>query len=198
MKQLLMIFVKNAKAGTVKTRLAHSKGHEFALEIYIKLLDHTLQVAQSTGVPVAIFYSEYIEEKDAQRFPSALQYVQKGDDLGQRMANAFQQAFKLGYSKVVIIGSDCPGITESHIHKAMQLLQNNDLVIGPATDGGYYLLGMRNYYPQLFENKCWSSPFLLEQTETTAQTLNLSYSKLATLSDVDDEKDLDHYYKYIK
>jgi rSAM/selenodomain-associated transferase 1 len=116
--------------------------------------------------------------------------VQTGDDLGERMKNAFATAFVEGFEKVVIIGSDCPQLTSMHIQEAFDLLSNYDIIIGPAVDGGYYLLGMKRLISEVFINKIWSSDQVFMQTMADIEHLHLSYYLLETLRDIDTEEDL--------
>ena len=117
-------------------------------------------------------------------------HLQNGADLGERMQNAFAEAFARGQQRVLIIGSDCVELETYMIKEAFAVLENNDVVIGPAKDGGYYLLGMRKFYPTLFENKPWSSEDLLMDTIIDLKKLNAPYYLLKTLSDIDHVEDL--------
>jgi len=118
---------------------------------------------------------------------------QKGKDLGEKMQNAFQTVFNNGVSKTLIIGTDLPEISSEIINRSFELLNNNDIVIGPATDGGYYLLGMKNVYKELFTNLPWSTDKLFENTIDIINKLNLSISYLPRLSDIDTEEDLKYW-----
>lgn len=188
---LLMVFVKNPMKGKVKTRLAKTVGDEKALEIYRVLLDHTITIARRVNFDKAIFHSDYIDETDMWRKAKFNQFVQEGNDLGERMYNAFKYAFSKQYKSVVIIGSDCLDLNEQIIADAFEMLKNNEVVIGPAKDGGYYLLGMRKLYKELFINKHWSTENVLLDTLLDISHLNISMKLLPTLSDIDEEKDLE-------
>lgn len=188
---LLMVFVKNPKKGKVKTRLAKTVGDEKALEIYRILLDHTITIAKRVNYDKAIFYSDYIDETDMWQKAKFSQYVQEGNDLGERMYNAFKYAFSKQYKSVVIIGSDCLDLNEHIISDAFDILKNSEVVIGPAKDGGYYLLGMQKLYKDLFINKHWSTENVLLDTLLDVSQLNISMKLLPTLSDIDEEKDLE-------
>lgn len=187
---LLMVFAKNPELGKVKTRLARTIGDQKALEIYLKLLEHTYAIANKTFADKAIFYSNKIEEFDILDYYKFPKFLQKGDDLGERMDRAFGEAFGQHYEKVVIIGSDCYDLTSDIVEDAFALLNDHNVVIGPALDGGYYLLGMDRHYSHLFRGKKWSTPDVLLDTILDAKKLKLSYSLLPTLSDIDEEKDL--------
>lgn len=186
-----MVFVKNLQRGRVKTRLAKTVGDEKALEVYRVLLDHTLTIAKRVDCDKAIFYSDYIEETDKWRKAKFNQFVQSGNDLGERMYNAFKQTFSNQYKSVVIIGSDCLDLNEHIITDAFDILYDNEIVIGPAKDGGYYLLGMRKLYKEFFINKHWSTENVLLDTLLDVSQLNVSMKLLPTLSDIDEEKDLE-------
>ncbi len=194
---LLMIFAKNPELGKVKTRLAKTIGNEKALMIYVKLLEHTHAVADRVFADKAVFYSDKVQEFDILDYYKFPKFLQKGKDLGERMERAFGQAFAQDYDKVVIIGSDCIEITTEIIEDALTALDDHNVVIGPALDGGYYLLGMDRHYPHLFKGKAWSTPDVLLDTILDIKKLKLSYSLLPTLSDVDEEKDLGVLRKHL-
>jgi rSAM/selenodomain-associated transferase 1 len=185
-----MIFVKNAQIGKVKTRLAASIGDEAALDIYIKLLKHTAAVAQKTDADKAVFYSSFIEENDEFNPYDFYKYLQSGEDLGKKMANAFIKAFARKYENVIIIGSDCLDLDENILQEAFIKLEHYDVVIGPALDGGYYLLGMKKYHPSFFENKQWSTNNVCIDTILDCKNHHLKYFLLKAISDVDVESDV--------
>jgi rSAM/selenodomain-associated transferase 1 len=189
-EHLLMIFVKNPEKGKVKTRLAKSVGDLEALLVYKKLLNYTVQVA--SGVPVSrqVWYSSFIDYKDSIDQGVFEKRLQEGDDLGARMKKAFARAFDEGFDRVLIIGSDCPGLTEEVILNAFNVLDSHQVVIGPSEDGGYYLLGMRKFIPDLFSDVNWSTETVYEKTVETVKNMGLSYSTLPVLNDIDTEADL--------
>lgn len=188
--RLLLIFVRNVQLGKVKTRLAKSIGDDNALKIYIHLLNKTADVAAETKCHKAVFYSEYIEEADEFMVPVFQKFLQNGKDLGDKMMNAFVKGFSRGHDKIIIIGSDCYELTSEIIENAFQLLDTKDVVIGPAKDGGYYLLGMKSLHKPLFQNKEWSTNNVLVDTLLDLKNLGLSYELLQPLNDVDEENDL--------
>lgn len=191
MDSVLIIFVKNPVAGKVKTRLAQTVGDKKALQIYKKLLDYTLGISSEVDAAKQIWYSDEIPQENGVNRPVFGKKVQKGADLGERMKYAFQQVFAEGFHRAVIIGSDCAELTSDHLKKAYKRLKKWDLVIGPAEDGGYYLLGMKRFHPQLFENINWSTNRVLRQTLNRAEGLGLSPSLLPELNDVDYKEDWD-------
>ncbi|MBC7628616.1 TIGR04282 family arsenosugar biosynthesis glycosyltransferase, partial [Ferruginibacter sp.] len=139
-----------------------------------------------------IFFSDAIDETIGDVNAPFYYKIQSGNDLGEKMKNAFVQLFKSGYKRVVIIGTDCPGINENILKTAFGEFNNSDVVIGPATDGGYYLLGMKEMHNDLFEKIDWSTSTVLPSTKERCNKSNLSYSLVTALSDVDEEKDLVH------
>lgn len=187
---LLMIFAKNPEIGKVKTRLARTIGDEKALMIYLKLLEHTHAIADKVFSDKAVFYSSRVQEFDILDYYKFPKFLQKGDSLGERMDRAFGQAFSQHYDKVVIIGSDCYELSAEIIEDAFTALDSHNVVLGPAHDGGYYLLGMDRHYSHLFKDKKWSTPDVLLDTILDLKKLKLSYQLLPTLTDVDEEKDL--------
>ena len=188
----LIIFVKNLVKGQVKTRLAATLGNEQAMDIYKKLVIHTHDAVQSFTADKFVFYSTFIED-DIWQNNLFNKEIQTGSDLGERMKNAFASVFEKGYEKIMIIGTDCPGINDSILKDAVLNLNDSDIVIGPATDGGYYLLGMKKIHSFLFENIEWSTDKVLQQTINLSTLHKLSYFLLPELSDVDEEKDLIHF-----
>lgn len=187
---LIIIFAKNPEIGKVKTRLAKSIGEEKALMIYLKLLEHTHAITDKVFADKAIFYADKVQEYDLLDYYKFPKFLQRGKDLGERMERASGQAFGQSYERVIIIGSDCYELSTEIIENAFDALNRNNVVIGPALDGGYYLIGMDRHYPHLFHNKKWSSADIFLDTLLDIQKLKLSYHILPTLSDVDEEKDL--------
>jgi rSAM/selenodomain-associated transferase 1 len=190
-KTALIVFQKNEILGKVKTRLASTLGHEEALKIYQILIAHTHQVIQSIVADRYIFFSEYVPETYEIQDSSFYFQVQNGKDLGDRMKNAFEFLFCIGYERVLIIGTDCATLEPIHIKTAIQKLDLVDVVIGPAEDGGYYLLGMKNLVSSLFEDMKWSTEDVLKETINRLTQEGLSYDRIETLSDVDREEDWD-------
>jgi rSAM/selenodomain-associated transferase 1 len=185
----LIIFIKNPVLGKVKTRLAAGIGDHRALEVYMQLLEITRGVALKVNCTRNVFYSDEIVSDDWED-DKFNKFVQEGEDLGERMKNAFEQVFALGANKAVIIGSDCPELTSNIIAEAFELLDSRDVTIGPANDGGYYLLGMKKLHPFLFEGKEWSTDSVLSATEADLIKNGLSLKKLQALSDLDTTDEL--------
>lgn len=196
-EELLIIFVKNTVTGKVKTRLAQTIGDEDALYIYNRLLDITEQATALVAVSKRIAFSE--SEMDS-RWPLDEKTVQRGKNLGERMKNAFHFGFADGYKKIVLIGSDLPGISSEIIEEAFEKLAKSDTVFGPAQDGGYYLVGLKNTHDFIFENKPWSQPYLLDITLAEVALEGLKTSLLEVLNDIDTFEDLessDLYNEYL-
>ena len=181
---VLIIFIKNPERGKVKTRLAQSVGEDKALQIYQALLAHTRQTALALPLQRQLFYSSFLPPQDDWPTTHFQKFVQQGDSLGQRMQQAFAQANEQ-FNKMVIIGSDCPTLTPAILQSAFDQLDQHPFVLGPAEDGGYYLLGMREYQANLFENIEWSTSTVFQRTCEQIEALGASYALLPTLSDVD-------------
>ncbi len=163
-KDLLIIFTRNPVLGRCKTRLAASVGDQAALEIYKFLLQHTAAVSAPLNTDKRVYYSDRIGRDDVWDEKIFTKALQQGADLGQRMTDAFREGFEDEYDRIVIIGSDLFDLNEEDLAMAFEKLRLHDFVLGPALDGGYYLLGMRQYTPALFTNKDWGSPEVLKQT----------------------------------
>lgn len=189
---LLLIFVKNPEAGKVKTRLARAVGDDKALAVYQKLLKITKAVTDRLEVSRQVWYSRFVAKKDLWSDGPYVKKLQRGKKLGGRMKEAFRQSFNDGFGRVVIIGSDCAELNASVLRQAFQALVNHDVVIGPSQDGGYYLLGMTQFYPSLFEDKKWGTSTVCRQTVDQLEEMNASYHLLPMLNDIDTLEDLNH------
>ena len=185
-KNLLIIFTRNPELGKVKTRLAKTIGAEKALAIYKFLLAHTKKVTEKIACDKAVYYSVKVREDDLWNGEIYQKKQQLGEDLGIRMQNAFQDAFANGYEKVLIVGSDLIDLSEEIIEKGFLQLASNDVVIGPAEDGGYYLLGMKSVHPNVFKNKNWGTSTVREETLN-----DLKDKKVHLLNELNDADVLD-------
>lgn len=184
-KNALIIFAKNPELGKVKTRLAKEVGDEEALAIYHKLLAWTQRETFRVSATCIVYYTSSIDDHDPWK---ANKKLQADGDLGQKMSSAFQEQLTQ-FDKVCIIGTDCAGLTTELIDQAFAAMDANDIVLGPANDGGYYLLGMKTYHQALFEEIAWSSELVLSQTIKRINTLKKSYQLLPELIDVDTIED---------
>lgn len=189
-KNLIITFTRNPELGKVKTRLAKTIGEASALAIYIKLLEHTESVLRNIDSDKAVYYSVKIRENDLWDSNIYQKHQQFGNDLGIRMQNAFKAGFDAGYSKIVIVGSDLHDLQPKHITQAFDALDTNDVTIGPAEDGGYYLLGMKTLYKDVFENKNWGTETVFE--DTIKNLKNESVFLLEQLNDVDTYEDIEN------
>jgi uncharacterized protein len=190
LKNLLILFYRNPELGKVKTRLAKTLGDEKALAIYLRLAAHTREITQDLPYNKVVYYSHFADTEDAWANFIFQKKVQQGNDLGEKMQNAFAEGFKNGYTSICIIGTDCLELTSKIIKQAFDQLETHDTVIGPAKDGGYYLLGMKKLIPELFQNKNWSTDTVAKDTINDFKRLELSFAQLPALTDVDEEKDL--------
>lgn len=196
-KNLILVFTRNPELGKVKTRLAASIGDKNALEIYILLLEHTKKIVLETPFDKQVLYSEEINHHDMWNKNFFQKKLQVGFDLGERMCHAFQQGFTDGYEKIVIIGSDLIALESTDINAAIEKLEDNDVVIGPAEDGGYYLLGMKKIPNNIFSNKKWGTDTVLN--DTLLDVANLKCHLLNEKNDIDtydDIKNVPFFKKY--
>lgn len=182
----IIVFVKNEQLGKVKTRLAAEVGEEEALRIYGLLLDHTAQVINCAACDTFVYYDTFIPVHDERWIPNAklTQAIQEGEDLGNRMRAAFQEVLAT-HENVLIVGSDCPGLQDFDLQKAFDLLNMNDVIFGPAMDGGYYMLGLKQWHDAVIQDIEWSTSHVLQQTIKGVEKLNWSYKLLRPLSDID-------------
>ena len=196
---VLIIFTRNPELGKVKTRLAKGVGAENALSIYKTLLEHTRDVVSQINCTRRVGYSVKIRPTDIWPSEDFEKFEQEGDDLGDRMYRAFAKAHQDKFSKVLIVGSDLYDLQPKHIEAAFEALDSHEVVIGPAQDGGYYLLGMRNIIKEVFYNKPWGGDTVFEATMKDLE--GYSVHQLETLNDIDYAEDLKGYpafEKYLK
>jgi rSAM/selenodomain-associated transferase 1 len=182
----LIIFIKNPVKGKVKTRLAASIGDNKALEIYLKLIGFTLRIAADTKAKTHLFFSDHLIDN----YDGDTKNIQQGNNLGERMKNAFHSVIEGEETKTLIIGTDCAELHSEIIQLAFEQLETHDLVIGPAQDGGYYLLGMKKYFPEIFNDIEWSTSEVFNKTLLIAKNNSKSVFLLPVLRDIDTEDDL--------
>jgi len=190
-ENLLLIFTRNPELGKVKTRLAKTVGDETALKIYKFLLQKTRDISSKVTSDKAVYYSVKIRNNDIWDTNSYQKYQQLGEDLGLRMLNAFKNSFDAGYKKVLIIGSDLYDLSTERIDIAFNELDTNDVVIGPAEDGGYYLLGMNTLQENIFKNKDWGTDTV--RKDTLVDLKDKKVHLLSALNDVDVFEDIEHH-----
>ena len=196
-EKVLLIFIRNPELGKVKTRLAASVGDKNALKIYEVLLDYTKVITQDLPCRKVLYYADKITEKD--NWPNEIysKALQPEGDLGIKMQTAFAEVFQEGAEQVVLIGSDCYELTSDILNEAFERLKTKDTVIGPAADGGYYLLGFSRPNHSVFQNKNWSTSTVFLDTVNDLESHGFSWSALPVLNDVDEEKDLGELRKLI-
>jgi rSAM/selenodomain-associated transferase 1 len=163
-KNLLLIFTRNPELGKAKTRLAKTVGDQTALDIYKFLLKRTRDITSKISSDKAVYYSVKIRGNDIWDASIYQKHQQIGENLGIRMLHAFKNGFETCYEKVMIIGSDLYDLSSENIEKAFIELTTSDLVIGPAEDGGYYLLGMNSLHAHIFKNKDWGTDTVRKDT----------------------------------
>ncbi|QIE59412.1 glycosyltransferase [Rasiella rasia] len=197
-KNALIIFTRNPELGKCKTRLAATVGDEIALEIYTFLLRHTAKISAGVQADKFVYYSEQLHENDVWDTTKFRKKVQHGDDLGARMEQAFNEIFSLGYQRAIIIGSDMYDMNTNDLDNAFETLEKNKFVLGPAEDGGYYLLGMKEVKPEVFKNKTWGTDTVLQATINNLKDESLIL--LQEKNDVDyyeDIKDVDAFHQFL-
>lgn len=183
----LIVFLRTPEADKVKSRIAETLGAPQTLKIYRELISITLSRVIDLDCRIYLYFYPRIDQTYLYdtRF---IARIQQGADLGDKMQSALEQVLKT-HLKAVLIGTDCPYLTPGILKDSFNRLDQHDLVIGPATDGGYYLIGLRQSYPRLFTGIEWSTDRVLSQTLQAASDLNLSYSLLPELADIDYEED---------
>ena len=198
-KNLLIIFTRNPVLGKCKTRLATTVGDQVALDIYKLLLNHTFAITKELQVHKQVYYSNEIWEDDIWDSSIFDKHLQQGADLGERMANAFRNGFKDGFENIIIIGSDIYDLTLFDLQEAFEALIQNEFVIGPAEDGGYYLLGMKRFNETVFMDKTWGKENVFK--DTMEDLKNEQIVLLSSKNDIDvydDVKDIEAFQPYLK
>lgn len=194
----LLIFSRYPTPGEAKTRLIPALGTEGAAQLHRQMTEAVIATAQATdlfnkknGGNITVHFTGAELKKFQTWLGLELQYfAQPSGDLGQRMKSAFSRAFTSGSKHVIGIGTDVPGLSSEILNQADQGLEHHDIVLGPAADGGYYLIGMSAFTPELFVNIDWGTEHVYEQTVAICTRLGLKVSVLQTLNDVDRPEDL--------
>jgi hypothetical protein len=195
--QHLLLFTRYPRPGQAKTRLIPALGPQGAADLHQALAEHTLlqvqALQQTTPMALNIYFDgPSLAHMQAWLGPHLTYCPQGPGDLGARMSQAFQAAFGAGADHVVIIGTDCPGLTTDLLREAFQRLGDDDVVLGPAEDGGYYLLGLGQFIPELFQDIAWGSHLVYQQTCQKIVQKAWRYATLPCLADIDRPEDLIH------
>jgi rSAM/selenodomain-associated transferase 1 len=191
-RRAVLVFVRAPEAGRVKTRLAAGIGAEAALRVYRRLAEHAVREALATGAEVRVHFTPADRGGEVRVWlgDEVRYFPQAEGDLGERMEAAFDAAFADGAERAVIIGSDLPDLSAELLREAFALLDSRMAVLGPARDGGYYLLGMRAMVPGVFHGVPWSTDAVLARTLERMRDAGAEPALLATLADVDEAADL--------
>jgi len=191
-EQLLQVFAKAPEPGLVKTRLIVDIGEQAACEAYLELLQNTLKLADGHSSLTELYCAPDDRHDFFQQSLTSYRLslcVQRGADLGERMLSALQQGLQ-GHQKVVLIGADCPLLTEQYLDQAFAALDQVDVVLGPAEDGGFVLIACKVSHRKMFAGVRWGESSVLKSTLAALDQQGLSYRLLATLWDVDRIEDL--------
>lgn len=191
MPHSLVVMARAPRLGAVKTRLAATVGDVRALAVYRALVERTMCMARDAGMPTTVCVTppESVDEMRGWLGDAHGYEPQRGEDLGERMAHAIASRVNAGSDAVVVIGTDCPSISGTLLHSALAALIDADVVFGPATDGGYYLVAMRRIHEELFADVPWSSDRTLAASIANAERLSLRVALLDELRDIDTEED---------
>jgi hypothetical protein len=188
-RNALIIIAKYPEKDRVKTRLKGLIPDNKRIDLYITLLNRTVNNLKTiTGVDTFIAYAPESAREYFSRFKVELIPLHEGD-LGMKMLEAFQEVFNSGYSKASLVGVDIPDLSSSIILRSFDILNYNDLVFGPARDGGYYLVGMNRLIKEIFENVPWSSEYTLRESIDRAKQSGYSIGYTEALRDIDTIKD---------
>lgn len=198
-KNSVLFFVKYPMAGSVKTRLAEQFGSNAAADLYRNFVTDILATLKSLDANIKIVFAPPDSKDQFQQWlGKEYPYIpQTGQHLGQRMKNAFLQAFGEAFNRVVVIGSDSPDLPAEYLELAFHALDMNDVVIGPSSDGGYYLIGFarNSFLPEAFEQISWSGNKVFEQTVNILKQHRQSLYLLPQWHDVDTLPDLKSFLR---
>lgn len=190
----LIVFTRYPEPGAVKTRLIPAIGAQGAADLAREMTSHTLAAARriaAEGIEPEVHHRGGDAGKMQALYGAGLAYIsQEGSDLGARMHAALGRAFSSGAGKAVLIGTDCPGMDEAVLRRAFAELDDCDCVLGPARDGGYYLVGLKKPVPELFSAMPWGTGAVLERAVDVLARLGMTHVQLEELSDVDRPEDL--------
>lgn len=194
-RERLLAFARYPVPGKTKTRLMERLGGEGAASLQDAMTTHTLnevtRLVETRNVHAEIRYTGGDENQMAGNYGRTWTYAAQGEgDLGERLSRSVREAFDARFEKVVVIGTDCPGLTAEILASAFRGLESTDVVLGPATDGGYYLIGLRKPIFQIFSGVAWGTDAVLHQTLEITERLGLSVRLLAPLSDIDRPEDV--------
>jgi hypothetical protein len=198
----ILIFTRYPEAGQTKTRLIPALGAVGAAQVHRQMAEHTLaqvkHLQQRRTVEAEIHFSGSQGQADMKAWLGAewTYHRQSEGDLGDRLISALTTSFESGAEAALVIGTDCPGLHADFMATALDLLQTHDLVLGPATDGGYYLIGLRSLIPELFTGIPWGTDTVWQRTVAIAQELGLTIANLPPLDDIDRPEDLPIWEKF--
>ncbi len=199
---LLIIFTRNPELGNVKTRLANDVGDQSALEIYEFLMKHTVSVTEDLELTKEVHYSEEIQHNDIWDEDIYIKKEQIEGGLGEKMEQAFLSGFKNGYKNIIIIGSDLYDLNREDLEEAFKALETFEYVLGPAEDGGYYLLGMNIINQKIFKNKAWGTDTVLRDTliDLKDQQIRLldERNDIDVYEDIKEHEDFQQFFKHLK
>lgn len=191
-KNLLGFFAKFPEPGQVKTRLAKDIGPGAAAAFYRRIAEYVLKrtAPLDSGYLRIVFYTPEAMRQDFENWlRNEVLREQRGSDVGERMVNALEEMFETGAKKAIVVGADIPGLHRGIIDLAFGELDSTDIVVGPAVDGGYYLIGMKATHPEIFLNVDWGTAEVFRKTVVNIKEMGLNYRTVETLFDVDSLED---------
>jgi uncharacterized protein len=193
MQEQLIIFTRYPEAGKAKTRLIPALGEVGAAELHRQMTEATIAKCRLLNRPICVYFTGGTLEQMQHWLGHDLEYQpQHSGDLGERLTHAFQIAFDQGAKSAIAIGTDCPGLNSQILESAFLNLKTHSVVIGSATDGGYYLIGSSQFVPDIFQNIHWSTEIVFQQTLEIVKRLGLSIAELPVLNDIDRPEDLQY------
>lgn len=201
-RELLIIFTRFPVPGQAKTRLIPALGAKGAADLQMRMSEYTFaqcrKLAAQRLLKVEVFYTGGTESEVKKWLPvGMIHQPQCLGDLGKRIEHAFDHGFWTHMERVIVVGADCPSLTPEIMTEAFKCLKKKDLVLGPAKDGGCYLIGLRKQTSFLWENIDWGTEHVLKQIMAKAKKLNVSHSLLEPLGDIDLPEDLLEFFQEV-
>jgi rSAM/selenodomain-associated transferase 1 len=193
-RRILIVFVKSPEAEGVKSRLAADIGEEKARRLYMHFVEDLLDSLDRGGFRLNIFFHPPDQQNVVAKWLGRRRRYepQRGDDIGERMKNAFEKCFSDGFEAVILVGGDIPDMTGEIVKEGFTALKSSDAVIGPSPDGGYYLIGFRSgtFVPEVFTGIFWGTDGVMKSTREILENKGLRLSFLPPWRDIDTYEDL--------
>jgi uncharacterized protein len=197
MRRAIILFTRVPISGQTKTRLIPFLGDDECADLHKAFINDIYQTCRKVQCDILIYCTPIEEKQILQEIIGSENsfYNQVGNDLGEKMRNAFKESFEIGYESCILIGTDIPTIKVDYLKEAFLSLETKDVVINPTEDGGYYLIGMKQDYPSIWNIKRYGTNTVIKDTILQIEKLGLSVKVGASCCDIDTKEDLMQLYE---